>query len=615
MKTDAVKYLVALFVLVAAIVAPFSAASAQGFFGNTDVPQSSAELVEVTPALSRDAVRPGEEFQAALEFDIADTWHINSYQPLQDYLIATELNVETHPQLIIAETQYPAHKLQRFDFAGGEQLAVYEGREAIFLSLRGAEGLQPGEHVLDATLRVQACNDEICLAPSNIDLSLPITVVAADDETRAANEALFARYEPFSGPAGGGGDVGDLFSRSWILAFGSIFVIGLALNLTPCVYPMMSVTVSLFGGQQTTTFGASFVRALVYVFGIVVMYSVLGVIAALTGSLFGAWLQSPWVLGAIGVLLFLLALSMFGLYELQLPSSWMNKLGAANQVTGFAGLFLSGLVVGIFAAPCIGPPIIALLAFVGSEGNVLFGLGIFSVLAFGLGVPYLLLGTFSGLLQRMPKSGVWMVWVKKLFGVVLVGAALFYLGLAFAPQLAPYAVVVALVLGGVYLGFIERSGDRGTVFHKVKMAIGGVAFVAGLVAFASLQRPGIEWEPYSPERVEQAIADGTPVMMDFYADWCVPCLELDRVTFTDSRVVQESENFVRLKVDLTQFDSEESEALRRRYEVAGVPTIVFLDPTGEEIRDIRVVGFVNANDFLGRIERVPQQSVAVPASY
>ena len=615
MKTDAVKYLVALFVLVATIVAPFSAASAQGFFGNTDVPQSSAELVEVTPALSRDAVRPGEEFQAALEFDIADTWHINSYQPLQDYLIATELNVETHPQLIIAETQYPAHKLQRFDFAGGEQLAVYEGREAIFLSLRGAEGLQPGEHVLDATLRVQACNDEICLAPSNIDLSLPITVVAADDETRAANEALFARYEPFSGPAGGGGDVGDLFSRSWILAFGSIFVIGLALNLTPCVYPMMSVTVSLFGGQQTTTFGASFVRALVYVFGIVVMYSVLGVIAALTGSLFGAWLQSPWVLGAIGMLLFLLALSMFGLYELQLPSSWMNKLGAANQVTGFAGLFLSGLVVGIFAAPCIGPPIIALLAFVGSEGNVLFGLGIFSVLAFGLGVPYLLLGTFSGLLQRMPKSGVWMVWVKKLFGVVLVGAALFYLGLAFAPQLAPYAVVVALVLGGVYLGFIERSGDRGTVFHKVKMAIGGVAFVAGLVAFASLQRPGIEWEPYSPERVEQAIADGTPVMMDFYADWCVPCLELDRVTFTDSRVVQESENFVRLKVDLTQFDSEESEALRRRYEVAGVPTIVFLDPTGEEIRDIRVVGFVNANDFLGRIERVPQQSVAVPASY
>lgn len=615
MKTDAVKYLVALFVLVAAIVAPFSAASAQGFFGNTDVPQSSAELVEVTPALSRDAVRPGEEFQAALEFDIADTWHINSYQPLQDYLIATELNVETHPQLIIAETQYPAHKLQRFDFAGGEQLAVYEGREAIFLSLRGAEGLHPGEHVLDATLRVQACNDEICLAPSNIDLSLPITVVSADDETRAANEALFARYEPFSGPAGGGGDVGDLFSRSWILAFGSIFVIGLALNLTPCVYPMMSVTVSLFGGQQTTTFGASFVRALVYVFGIVVMYSVLGVIAALTGSLFGAWLQSPWVLGAIGMLLFLLALSMFGLYELQLPSSWMNKLGAANQVTGFAGLFLSGLVVGIFAAPCIGPPIIALLAFVGSEGNVLFGLGIFSVLAFGLGVPYLLLGTFSGLLQRMPKSGVWMVWVKKLFGVVLVGAALFYLGLAFAPQLAPYAVVVALVLGGVYLGFIERSGDRGTVFHKVKMAIGGVAFVAGLVAFASLQRPGIEWEPYSPERVEQAIADGTPVMMDFYADWCVPCLELDRVTFTDSRVVQESENFVRLKVDLTQFDSEESESLRRRYEVAGVPTIVFLDPTGEEIRDIRVVGFVNANDFLGRIERVPQQSVAVPASY
>ena len=613
----AVKYFVSLFALVVALVAPVSTApaAAQGFFGGTDLPQSSAELVDVQPAISRDAVRPGEEFQAALEFDIAETWHINSFRPLQDYLIATELSFETHPRLIIAETQYPSHKLQRFDFAGGEQLAVYEGREAIFLTLRGADGLEPGDHVLEGTLRVQACNDEICLSPSNVDIALNVAVVAADTETHAANEALFARYEPFTAAPGAGGDVADLFSRSWIFAFGSIFLVGLALNLTPCVYPMMSVTVSLFGGQQSASLGASFARAVVYVLGIVVMYSVLGVMAALTGSLFGAWLQSPWVLGGIGVLLFLLALSMFGLYELQLPSSWMTKLGAANQVTGFAGLFLSGLVVGIFAAPCIGPPIIALLAFVGGEGNALFGLGIFSVLAFGLGAPYLVLGTFSGLLQRLPKSGVWMVWVKKVFGVVLVGAALFYLALAFAPQAAPYAVVVALVLGGAYLGFAERSGERGTIFHKVKMAIGGVAFIAGMVAFAALQRPGIEWEPYAPERVEQAIADGTPVMMDFYADWCVPCLELDRVTFTDRRVVQESENFVRLKVDLTQFDSEESEALRRRYAVAGVPTIVFLDPAGEEVRDVRVVGFVNANDFLGRIERVTQRSNVVPASY
>ena len=123
---------------------------AQGFFGSNDLPQSSAELVETRTVISRDAVRPGEDFQAALEFDIADTWHINSFRPLQDYLIATELSFETHPRLILAETQYPSHKLQRFDFAGGEQLAVYEGREAIFLSLRGADGLEPGDHTVRA---------------------------------------------------------------------------------------------------------------------------------------------------------------------------------------------------------------------------------------------------------------------------------------------------------------------------------------------------------------------------------------------------------------------------------------------------------------------------------
>lgn len=588
----------------------------QSLFGDQDLPQSSADLVAVDVFVSHDGVVPGGEIQAAVRLDIEPTWHINAHQPLQDYLIGTNLDVETHPRIIIAETQYPEPKLQRFAFAN-DRLAVYEDTSPIFLTFRTSEAIESGIYDLAGSLRIQACNDEICLAPSTVDLTLSIPVVDAGTPITAQHDALFDQYDPFAGPSMAGNDLAASFEENWLLAFLSIFVIGLALNLTPCVYPMMSVTISLFGGQEASRFGASFARALVYVLGIVMMYSVLGMMAAFTGSLFGAWLQSPWVLAAIGLLLLLLSLSMFGMYELQLPSSWMTKLGSANQVTGFAGLFLSGLVVGVFAAPCIGPPIIALLAFVGASGDPVFGFASFSMLAFGLGVPYLILGTFSGLLSRLPRSGVWMVWVKKVFGVVLVGAAIFYLGLAFAPAMAPYAVVLALLGGGVYLGFFERSGERGSGFQRLKWIVGTLAIAGGVWALIGLQKPGIEWQPYEESAVAEALEEGRPVLMDFYADWCIPCLELDRVTFTDRRVIGATEDFTRLKVDLTQFDSEEAEALRNQYNVAGVPTIVFLDDRGEEVEAARVVGFVNARTFLERVDRLNQRvgRGATPASY
>src|SRR5699024_5897907 len=162
------------------------------------------------------------------------------------------------------------------------------------------------------------------------------------------------------------------------------------------------------------------------------------------GELFGSWLQSPWVLAGIGVLMLLLSLSMFGVYELQPPAWMMQKLGKTQQASGYIGHFLSGLLVGVFAAPCIGPPIIALLAFVGAQGSPVFGFSAFFVMALGLGLPYLILGTFSGLLGEMPRSGLWMIWVKQVFGVILVGVALFYVALAFNPEYSMYMVLATL---------------------------------------------------------------------------------------------------------------------------------------------------------------------------
>ncbi|MEX2116668.1 MAG: thioredoxin family protein, partial [Bacteroidota bacterium] len=338
-----------------------------------------------------------------------------------------------------------------------------------------------------------------------------------------------------------------------------------------------------------------------YVLGIASMYSVLGVTAALSGELFGSWLQSPIVLGVIGALLFALALSMFGLYQLQAPYWLTSKLGGTTG-TGFVSLFVSGLVVGIFAAPCIGPPVIALLALVGQRGDPLFGFMAFFILSLGLGLPYLLLGTFSGLLKNVPRSGVWLIWVERIFGVVLTGAALFYLSLAFAPKLAAFVVPLTLMAGGLYLGFVEQSGKDKPAFRRLKWAFGIACITLGGVFANALREPGIEWQQYRPELVAQARTSGKPVMLDFYADWCIPCLELDRRTFTDPSVIAASEDFVRLKVDLTRFDSPESENLRKQFTIAGVPTIVFLDKGGIEGIGSRVVGYIPPNEFLERMK-------------
>lgn len=576
---------------------------------------SSADKVDTEVKFSKEKVPQGDEVEVAVVMDILEGWHINANEPTLQYLIGTELNLrDLGDKFTISDIRYPEPKEYEFAFAGGEALLVYEGNAPIFLTLKVNDDVETGRHLLEGDLTVQACDDETCLAPTDKNIRFDFEVVEAGTDIASVHSDLFAQYDESAGSGlgelrsiegeGGANQIASIFEdRGAILAFGAIFLIGLALNLTPCVYPMLSVTVSIFGSQTEKRTGVIFSKALTYVLGIATMYSVLGVIAAITGGLFGAWLQSPVVLATIGILFFLLALSMFGLYELQPPYWLTSKLGG-GQSTGFIGTYFSGLVVGVFAAPCIGPPIIALLAFVGTQGDPMFGFLSFFILSLGLGLPYLILGTFTGLMQNLPKSGEWMVWVKKVFGVVLVALAGFYIGLAFFPQYNLHVLTFFLIAGGLYLGFLERTGTDKKYFPWIKRAVGTAGIVVGGIFIMNLQQEGIQWEDYSQDKVDQAQAEGKAVVMDFYADWCIPCLELERVTFTNRGVIDATEDMVRLKVDLTNYDSPEAEELRRRYEIAGVPTIVFLGPDGEEVEDARVVGFLNPEQFKERIEKV-----------
>lgn len=570
-------------------------------FGGPGNTGGTLDKVSVDAIAGQDSVKAGSELKFAVALDIEEGWHLNAHNPPLDYLIGVELALSPSDQAMVSDIQYPQPLKKKFSFAD-EVLDVYEGRSHVVLKAKTGSNLKPGTYRLNGDLTIQACSDEVCLPPSTVQLNFPFTIGSEDSP---ANTELFNTLEENrSSVSQSGNEIASMFNnQGYLWAFFSIFLIGLALNLTPCVYPMMSVTVSLFGGNEDKSTASTFSKALTYVLGIVFMYSVLGMMAAYTGELFGSWLQSPWVLGGIGILILLLSLSMFGLYELQPPAWMMQKLGKTQQASGYMGHFLSGLLVGVFAAPCIGPPIIALLAFVGAQGSPMFGFFTFFVMAFGLGLPYLVLGTFSGLLGKMPQSGLWMVWVKKVFGVVLVGVALFYLALAFAPGYSMYAVLATVVAGGLYLGFIERSGNEKKFFRWMKHATGIVALVAGFMLFQNLQKEGVEWQKYDAQLIKQT---DKPVMLDFYADWCIPCIELDRKTFTDDRVINQTELFLRMKVDLTHFDSKRAEKLRQQYNIAGVPTIMFLDSDGNEIKDVRVVGFLNANNFLKRVKQVKQ---------
>ncbi len=393
------------------------------------------------------------------------------------------------------------------------------------------------------------------------------------------------------------------FEGGTAAAFGGIFLLGLALNLTPCVYPMLTITVSIFGAGGKYEKFKTFLRSGVYVLGIATMYSVLGVIAAFTGGLFGGLLQSETVIFSIAMVFFILSLSMFGVYEFKVPAAISGRLTTGKN-TGLTGLYLSGLFVGIFAAPCVGPPVIGLLTLVGQQGNPFFGFAVFFVLSLGLGLPYLILGTFSGLLNKLPGSGEWMVWVRKLLGIALVGVGVFYLSLVFSPRLIFIFIPVVLVVGSVFLGFIEKSGSSGPVFPWIKRVTGLILLTIAVIIFRAGREPSVEWDDYSRDRISSAAEKNKPVLLYFSADWCIPCMELDRRTFTDIGVMERLADFELLKVDLTDYDSPSSRVIREKFDVAGVPTVVFLDETGRELMNKRIVGFVTPSGFKDTLKKV-----------
>jgi thiol:disulfide interchange protein DsbD len=601
--------------------------------GGASAPPPKAETL-VKASAAPVSIIAGGRAEVPVKIQVASGWHINANPPSPEYMIPTTLTLAGAAGVALGKVSYPAGQPMKLAF-DENRLSVYSGEFTAKVALAAGKRAVNGKHALQGKVRFQACNDQVCLAPARVPFTLEVTVTGGVSASAAAPESLHGPpvgETPASGAAPGapatiesgeaqppgpshlGGaqppDAGGAGRRllgalaqgglGWFLA---LFVGGLALNLTPCVFPMLGVTVSVFGARRRERPMKVIAHALAYVLGIAITYSLLGLVAALTGGLFGAALQSPWVSIGLGVLFVVLSLSMFGLYEMQPPPWLLQRLGGAD-VTSLLGIFLSGLAVGIIAAPCVGPFVVAVLALLAQRGDALFGFQTMFVMSLGLGLPYLFLALFSNLLQSLPRSGDWMLWVKQVFGVLLAGIGLNFVLVGLAPQFAAWVLPVALILGGLFLGFVSRHGAAKPGFRRLKWAVGIAAVAGGIVAGMALRVEGVRFQPYDEQAVQAALAGGKPVMLDFSAVWCAPCHELDRYTFTDRRVIERARDFAAFKVDLTRYDSPGSKALRDRFGVTGVPQVLFFTPAGQEVRAARVIGFLPPGPFLERMEFV-----------
>lgn len=563
-------------------------------------PQKNLDTVQVKAYLSHTAIHPGQSFRVAVVVRIKSGFHINSYHPTDGFLVPTVVEFTKIDGIMFSPVSYPKPQIRSLPFSK-TTLSLYEGEVAFFAQGRLEQDAPKGAVTVSGTLKYQACNDKACFMPKQAPFSAPLKVVKTSEPVTLTESPVFQQRTGLS-PEERRAE--DLVEKGLIYALGAFFLFGLALNLTPCVYPVIPMTVSFFSRQGQEKKGKIFVLGLYYVIGIALVFSILGLISGLAGRQWGFLFQNPWFVIAITMIILSMAVSMFGVFEIRVPAVLMQYGGKSRA--GPVGAIVMGLTVGAVIAPCAAGIIVGLIGLIAKLGMVVKGAVLFFVMGLGLGLPYLFLAIFSGLLNRLPKSGMWMVWVRKLLGFLLLGVAIYFLipqATQAHDQQAFYLGVLTL-FAGLFLGFLDSGEGYGRWFKRMRPVLGALLIIAGgLCVHQALHAdsPPIDWIAHTGQSIEGLHSGEKPVLIDFYADWCAACNALDRNTFSDRRVATLAGDFVMVRVDLSRY-SHAHDALRKRFNITGLPTVVFVRADGTVLDDLKSVGFLGPSDMAKRMK-------------
>jgi thioredoxin:protein disulfide reductase len=558
-----------------------------------------------------------DTIKIALKVKIKEKYHINSVTPSDESFIKTEITSKSEDFAVI-NTFFPPHKMYKFAFSETE-IPVYEGEIIIGIKLLASKDLKNGSYIIPVELGYQACDNAACYPPKSVKSDVKIVI---SQSGALSNKEIFEKIDftkPVSKqevkkevqikenlrtetPNADEEKVSNFIEeKGMLLGILIIFVWGLALNLTPCIYPLIPITISYFGAQSSGNKFQSILMGVFYALGMAVTYSLMGLFAALTGSILGTALQNPIVITFIALIFIALATSMFGLWEIRVPQK-LALAGNKNR-SGYFGSLMMGLLVGFIAAPCIGPIVLSLLVYVGKLGNPLMGFFLFFVLSLGLGVPYIFLAAFSSSINKLPRSGEWMISVKLIFGFVLIIMAINTLAPLIPENIYSILFPVSIIFAGIYLIIFDNKGLNAKVYTKVKyfIAIIGIIFGTWLLKPESHSAEISFNNLKSLEQIESSVkSESKPVIIDFYADWCAQCKELDKYTYTDEKVVELSKNINNIKIDLTK----ENPAITEKYGIKGLPVVIFMKSNGEEMKELRVTGFMEPEEFSLRMKKL-----------
>jgi thioredoxin:protein disulfide reductase len=570
--------------------------SSSSLFSNDD------EFLNVDQAFEFNFHQQGSQLE--ITFDIAEGYYLYRHQ----FKFSVE-NAEIIP------VELPKGEDHEDEFFGVQQIFTEKLSFVIELASIGDNA--------NIKVRYQGCAAKgLCYPPKKKTVELSKITVDTEADSNNILAALSAPTETTENTSEQH-QLADMLKGDNIwLTLLAFFVGGLLLSFTPCVFPMYPILTGIIVGQgDKLSTKKAFRLSFFYVQGMAITYTLLGIVVALAGAQFQAMFQHPAVLIGLSVLFIFLALSMFGLFNLALPSSWQNKLNdISNSQKGgsYFGVVVMGAISGLVASPCTTAPLTGALLYISQSGDIWLGASALYALSLGMGIPLLVLGSSGG--KLLPKAGTWMTVIKNVFGLLLLAVPIFLME-RFLPEIATEAMWAILVLSSAGYFYTVNQQTQNNFWFGVRSIVIFMMFFLGADKAYQIATPSqqvastyqqTEQQHFNTVKtlnellseVEKANSQGKTVMVDLYADWCIACKEFEEYTFNDPKVQKALSNSLLIQIDMSDFDSIDNAEFAKKYQVLGLPSILFFNKQGNELTQQRVTGFMGAEEFTEHLNKI-----------